>query len=1185
MSPDAERLPQGGSKPPTACPACGTPYPAGGDGTDCPVCLLQAALDFGGERGDEPLVPEEDRFDQYALVQRADGAFEELGRGAMGVTYKALDTVLGRTVALKVIDVRVAARPEARERFLREARAAARLHHPNVASVFYYGVRPADGQCFYAMELVKGETLGARLRRAGPLAAPEALEIVTQVARALGAAEAQGVVHRDLKPSNLMLAEGPEPLVKVIDFGLAKAVADAGESALTYGGFVGTPAFASPEQFRGAGVDARSDLYALGVTLWEMLTGQVPFRGSRTEVMRQHLHAPLPLDQLKGLPQPVVVLAQTLLQKDPTRRFQSAAEFLRALPAITAAIDPQRTLIRNRLHQAPATDAGALTRKKSPVRPGPKKISIARLPVTGKELFGREEDLAFLDAAWADPRVNLVSVVAWAGVGKSTLVNHWLRRVAAEHYRSAELVFGWSFYRQGTKGSSSADEFLDSALTWFGDRDPRIGTSWEKGERLAKLVAHCRTLLILDGLEPLQNPPGSQEGHLREPSLQALLRELAAFNKGLCLITTRLPIADIADHERTSAPRHELEQLSGDAGAELLRALGVKGKQSELRCASDEFGGHCLALTLLGSYLADAYNGNIAFRKQLSERLAHDVRQGAHARKVMESYQHWFGEGPELSILRILGLFDRPTDEMAIAALLKPPPIRGLTEPLTCLSPIEWRTTLARLRRARLLASEDAHNRGYLDAHPLVREYFGEQLQRERAEAWKACNTRLFNHYKTLAPQLPDNFRDMEPLLLAVIFGCNAGLFREALHEVYIPRIQRGDSSFAANVLGARGALLSVLAHFFEQGDWSLPVRTSDDEHRLTPDDELLVLAHAARYLATTRGYSAPEARICYERVESLSHSLNRPLLLYSALMSQWRYFLVTEKLSATMTIAKRLYSLACEQNQSALMIGAYRALAVTLSRMGDFEGAREYAVRGVQIWRSGGMQSHVEDVNAPAVICLCYEALSEWHLGEIGSCEVTMEEAVSLAKELNDMHSLAVVLYCAAALGHWKQEPIEVERLGSELMNLATREGFAFWLAGGKILRGWAKSASGNSAEALLWIEDGIDGWRATGSMLMMPYWLSLKAEVLHFADRTSEALAAINEATALIQRSEERWWRAELYRLRGLLLASLDADRRDIEAAFLEAITTARQQKSISLAGRAETTYAYYCGHKAMC
>jgi hypothetical protein len=336
-------------------------------------------------------------------------------------------------------------------------------------------------------------------------------------------------------------------------------------------------------------------------------------------------------------------------------------------------------------------------------------------------LFGREEDIAFLDDAWANKNANVVTIVAWAGVGKSTLVNHWLRRMAAEQYRSAQLVFGWSFYRQGTsRGTSSADEFIDAALAWFGDPDPRLGTAWEKGGRLAKLISHRRTLLVLDGLEPLQNPPGSQEGRVREPSLQALLRELAAFNTGLCVITTRTPVADIADHERTSALRRDLDQLSSDAGAELLRALGVKGDEGKMRSASVDFSGHCLALTLLGSYLTDAYNGDIRYREEVSERLAHDVRQGAHARKVIESYQTWFGEGPELAVLRMLGLFDRPADEKAIGALLKSPAISGLTESLTDLSPTAWRTILAKLRRARLLAPEDPHNPGHLDTHPLV---------------------------------------------------------------------------------------------------------------------------------------------------------------------------------------------------------------------------------------------------------------------------------------------------------------------------------------------------------------------------------------------------------------------------------------------------------------------------------
>jgi hypothetical protein len=295
---------------------------------------------------------------------------------------------------------------------------------------------------------------------------------------------------------------------------------------------------------------------------------------------------------------PVVVLLERLLEKDPAQRFQIPKELLKAIPTIATAVDAGRKITRQSLEKAPSSASRAGTRKPS-VRSGPKKILVARLPVTGSDLFGREEDIAFLDRAWANDDVNIVTIIAWGGVGKSTLINHWLRKMAADHYCSAELVFGWSFYRQGTSmETSSADEFLDAALTWFGDPDPRLGTAWEKGERLAKLVVHRRTLLILDGLEPLQNPPGPQEGRLREPALQALLRELAAFNKGLCAITTRTPLADLADHEGSSALRRHLEHLSSHAGAQLLRALGVKGDEAELRSASDELRGHCLALTL-----------------------------------------------------------------------------------------------------------------------------------------------------------------------------------------------------------------------------------------------------------------------------------------------------------------------------------------------------------------------------------------------------------------------------------------------------------------------------------------------------------------------------------------------------------------------------------------------------------
>jgi hypothetical protein len=168
-----------------------------------------------------------------------------------------------------------------------------------------------------------------------------------------------------------------------------------------------------------------------------------------------------------------------LLEKDPARRFQNPAELPKTIPTITGAIDAQRRITRRSLQKTPSTTSRVGTRK-PPKRLAPEKISVARLPVTGGDVFGREDDVAFLDRAWANKDVNVVTIVAWAGVGKSTVLNHWLRRMAAKHYRTAELVFGWSFYRQGSSGeTSSADEFLDAALTWFGDPDPQLGTAWE----------------------------------------------------------------------------------------------------------------------------------------------------------------------------------------------------------------------------------------------------------------------------------------------------------------------------------------------------------------------------------------------------------------------------------------------------------------------------------------------------------------------------------------------------------------------------------------------------------------------------------------------------------------------------------------------------------------------------------
>ena len=232
-------------------------------------------------------------------------------------------------MTVKVISERYLGDESAQLRFLREARAAARLRHTNVASVLHLG--RTGSSYFCAMEFVEGETLEKLIKRSGRLGVKLALEIVSQVVTGLAAVHKQKLVHRDIKPSNIMvnLEQGGVVTAKIIDLGLAKSLNEPGDQTAisTPGAFAGTPEFASPEQFAGVPVDIRSDLYSLGVTLWETVTGKTPFRGTPSEVMYQHQRTPLPLEELEGVPQPLVVLLEALLEKDPGGAFRIRANF------------------------------------------------------------------------------------------------------------------------------------------------------------------------------------------------------------------------------------------------------------------------------------------------------------------------------------------------------------------------------------------------------------------------------------------------------------------------------------------------------------------------------------------------------------------------------------------------------------------------------------------------------------------------------------------------------------------------------------------------------------------------------------------------------------------------------------------------------------------------------------------
>ena len=426
------------------CAMCGRPLTQCGPNGECLRCLVSIGFLADGEQPERPvmrgrLTPGTLKYAHFEVETGADGFPVELGAGAMAITYRARDTVLKSLVALKVIDRKVAQNSGARSRFLREARAAANIRHPNVARVTYYGEQ--DGECFYAMELVDGETLEARVRRDGPMPLGLALDVIEKAAHALVAAEACGVVHRDIKPSNVMLeSDSSETLrVKLIDYGVAKVMGPQTQPGAeqTQAGFIGTPAFASPEQFAGAGqlrVDTRSDIYALGVTFWYLLTGRTPFVGRTIEEIRTRQTSDLPLGQLKGLhlPGQVVSLLKSMLASDPNDRPQTARELLAAVQrccerfSAAARARRKRTVLASALmiFAVAAIAVGAWLYKRTPPFT-PDERSIAVLPF--ENLSSDKENAYFADGIQDEILTRL------SKIGDLKVIS----RTSTQHYQSA----------------------------------------------------------------------------------------------------------------------------------------------------------------------------------------------------------------------------------------------------------------------------------------------------------------------------------------------------------------------------------------------------------------------------------------------------------------------------------------------------------------------------------------------------------------------------------------------------------------------------------------------------------------------------------------------------------------------------------------------------------------------------
>ncbi len=715
----------------------------------------------------------------------------------------------------------------------------------------------------------------------------------------------------------------------------------------------------------------------------------------------------------------------------------------------------------------------------------PEKVDIDRLPQTGMQLFGRQKELELLDKAWQSDETAAVSLVAWGGVGKSTLVNKWLELMGVENYRGAKRVFGWSFYSQGTKERvTSADKFISEALAWFGDPDPKKGSPWDKGQRLADLVRKQKTLLILDGLEPLQSK--MEYGKIKDPALSMLVTQLARKNNGLCVITTREDVWELTQFDN-GVEQPNLDQISKEAGRALLRVGNVQGTDAELEAASEEFGNHALAINLLASFLHDIEGHHVKNASKIPD-LDILEEKGKHPRRVIEAFEKRFGQGPEVQLLRILGLFDRPAELSAIESVYSGAAIAGLTDKLVNLTEAQWQNLFEKLRGYKLLAKKSIHRPDIVDCHPLVREHFGEKLQKSKPKAWKEAHGRLYEYYKALPEKLygkflPDTLEEMEPLFAAVTHGCLANRHQETFDDVYWKRISRGNDFYSTNQLGAFGADLAVVSCFFEK-PWSRP--TSG----LTDEDKAGVLNFT--------GF----------RLRALG-----------------RLTEAAEPMKASVVAAVK------QKNWENAANGA-GTLSENYLTLGDVKKAVEYARQSVEYADESSDSFWRQSSRA-------WLADREHHAGELSKAEKLFNKAEEMQKRrqqaYHNLYSLPGFQFCDLLLsvGQYKEVEVRVKKLfewrnpADTLLDIGLEK-----LSMGRayLVQAILEKAD-DYAKAKNFLNQAVDGLRQAGTQHHIPQGLFARAKLHRYQRNWYKAWADLQEAREIAERGQMNLWLADYH------------------------------------------------------
>jgi len=1145
---------------------------------------------------------------------------EQIGQGGMGVVYKAEDLRLRRHVAIKLIAPELTRDPLARSRFLQEAQTISSFEHPNICVVHEID-ETADGRMFMAMTYYAGETLKQKIAR-GPLPLDRALDIAAQVAEGLARAHEQGIVHRDVKPANILVPDrGP---VKILDFGIAKLLG--AEQLTKEGRTLGTVFYMSPEQVLGDAVDHRTDLWSLGVVLYEMLTGGLPFPAEHPQAtIYGILNTPPRIRELSATaPPPVVELVRRCLAKTPSGRPADAEALAAELARLRSS--PSTQSGGDALASLPALDFTD-TILEPPTIPELALQVFRPVPFVGREKeLGRLEDL-MRAAVGGEGRVVFVS--GEPGIGKTALVAELVRRASAAHPTlipvggkcNAQTGIGDPYlpFREilsalttgaepdwtGAAGPfAHGEETFQACFRALLEAGPDLIGTFVRGQAL---LSRATSLAAADTaglsrlralLERREAAPGPQQSDLFEQStrlLQSLSRE-----RPLLILLEDLHWADAGS---ISLLFHLSRRLRGSRilvvgtyrPAEVALGSGTERHPlapvlNELRRELPDLevdlnaadGWQFLdALFALEPNLLDTGFREALFRQTLGHPLfTLELLVGLREKGILarDSKGVWDQKASfawedlparvEAVVAERLGRL--PEDLYRILAAASVEGEDFTAEALARLQGVGEREMVqilsGELERRYLLVSAVGVQR--IGGRRLSRYRFSHIVFQKYLYGRMAEAERSYLH-EELGGILEDLYGDRAGEIAPVLARhfAEAGATARAVEHY-------GRAGHAASRLSAHG---EAIAHYEE----ALRLLRGLPADRERDRAELDVLTALAPALNTTQGYASPAVERVCDRALELARELGGGREFGWVLHGIWSHAFVSGAFEKALDLASRLVQFGEAQDDPALRMQGHYTLGVVSQYRGDFEASREHGERCWELVREHGSAASIQfsgqDVGVMVQNSLSWTC---WVLGYPEQALAWRDGALARAREISHPWSLSMALFYSTWLRQFLGDPERAEAETRELIAASAGQGDYLAILG-RMVQGWALAMLADDTASLDEVERAVTTMRetyelnaATGARISQAFYLLLRIDACLLHSRFEEAREALEQAFAIAGSTGEGFWEPELHRQRGNL--AVRTGEEGAEEHYQQALAISRRQRARSHELRAATDLA---------